>query len=75
MSVESMIFCEVCLLLTNQFVVGISANIVLDRSSYTDTLSFDISEFQVCKELAVKNIALTCENALSVISTHCLILS
>lgn len=73
MSVESMIFCEICLLLTNQFVVDISANIVLDRSSYTGTLSF--SEFQVCKELAVKNTALTCENALSVISACCLILS
>lgn len=46
MSVESMIFCEICLLLTNQFVVDISANIVMDRSSYTGTLSFNISDFQ-----------------------------
>lgn len=41
---------EICLLLTNRFVVNISANIVMDRSLYTGSLSFDISDFQVCKE-------------------------
>lgn len=50
MSVESMIFCEICLLLTNQFVVDIPANIMMDRSSCTGTLSLVISDFQVCKE-------------------------
>lgn len=41
-----MIFCEICLLLTNQFVVDTSPNIVMDRSSYTGTLSLNVSDFQ-----------------------------
>lgn len=50
MSVESVLFCEIPLLLTNQFVVDVSASVVMDRFPYTGTLSLDISDFQVCKE-------------------------